>query len=252
MNRVDQRNALSLLMVDELLSQLERAEGDPTIRVLMMRGAGGNFSAGADVGDMLTAQEKVEAGETDAFATMNRRFGTLLQKFDRTRLVTVAALEGAIMGGGLGLACIADIAIASATARFSLPETRLGLVPAQVAPFITARIGPSQTRRLALAGASINADEALRIGLVHEVAADTGALETALANQLAAIGRCAPGALATTKRLLLESSPVPVAGDRDRLLDRAARQFSEAVQGNEGREGTRAFIEKRPAEWQSQ
>nr|WP_255774500.1 enoyl-CoA hydratase-related protein [Microbulbifer zhoushanensis] len=252
LNRPDQRNALSLQMVGGLLAQLEQAEQDPAIRALVLRGSGENFSAGADVTDLLAAQQRVEAGDSDAFATMNRRFGELLQRFECSPLVTIAALEGAIMGGGLGLACVADIAIASETARFSLPETRLGLLPAQVAPFIVARIGSSQTRRLALAGASIGAGEALRIGLVHASVKDARELDTAVAQQLAAVGRCAPDALAATKRLLLDSSPVPLAGDLDQLLDHAARQFSDAVQGHEGREGTRAFIEKRPPEWQQQ
>ncbi|SDK13280.1 enoyl-CoA hydratase/isomerase family protein [Microbulbifer yueqingensis] len=252
LNRPEQRNALSLRMVDALLEELESAGNDPAIRALVLRGTGGHFSAGADVSDMLNAQQLVERGQEDAFEKLNRRFGNLLERFERSPLVTIVALEGSIMGGGLGLACTADIAIASRNARFSLPEARLGLVPAQVAPFVVARIGQSQARRLALAGASIDAAEALRLGLVHSTVTDCAALDAAVAEQLTAVGRCAPAALATTKRLLLDSDPAAAGPGRERLLDHAARLFSRAVQGAEGREGTRAFIEKRPAGWQPQ
>ena len=250
LQRPQQRNAMSLQMLDELLEQLDIAEENPAVRALVLRGSGGHFSAGADLGDMLQAQQKVSDGDSDAFFHLNRRFGELLCRFNSTPLVVIAALEGAVMGGGFGLACVADIAIASDSVKFSLPETRLGLLPAQIAPFVVARIGQSQARRLALSGSSVDATEAGRIGLVHQTVAGPGELEAAVTDQLKAIGRCAPGALAATKQLLLDSTEAPSTAGLAALLDRAAHSFSAAVQGSEGTEGTRAFIEKRPAEWQ--
>ncbi|MFC6979319.1 enoyl-CoA hydratase/isomerase family protein [Microbulbifer taiwanensis] len=134
LNKPRQHNAISLQMVDELLRQLDEAERDPALRALVLRGAGGNFCAGGDIGDMLAARQSAADGDSHAFFQLNRRFGELLQKFNHSRLVVIALLEGAVMGGGFGLACIADIAIATADTKFSLPETRLGLPPAQIAP----------------------------------------------------------------------------------------------------------------------
>ena len=249
LNRPQQRNAMNLQMVEELLQQLAAAETDEKVRALVLRGSHGHFCAGGDIADMLTAQQRSADGDADAFYRMNRRFGKLLSRFNQTNLVVVAALEGAVMGGGFGLACIADICLATRDARFALPETRLGLPPAQIAPFIAARLGQFQARRLALSGATIDSEEAARIGLVHAIAESSEALTQAVNEQLQAIHACAPNALATTKQLLRDSAGL---GDSalEALLDSAARQFANAIQGGEGREGARAFIEKRPAEWQ--
>ncbi|WP_323844554.1 enoyl-CoA hydratase/isomerase family protein [Microbulbifer magnicolonia] len=250
LNRPQQRNAISLQIVEELLQQLQRAEEDKSVRALVLRGAGGNFCAGGDIGDMLAAQQRASDGDAEAFYRLNRRFGELLEKFNRSRLVIIALLEGAVMGGGVGLACIADIAIADSAAKFSLPETRLGLPPAQIAPFVVSRLGLSQSRRLALSGATIDAPQAQRVGLCHLLADGSAALEQELQAQLQAIRACAPAALAATKQLLLASAQVADDEQLSRLLDRGAEAFSNAIQGHEGREGARAFLEKRAAEWQ--
>ncbi|SHE70705.1 isohexenylglutaconyl-CoA hydratase [Microbulbifer donghaiensis] len=250
LNRPEQRNAISLQMVDELLQQLAEAERDPDLRALVVRGAGGNFCAGGDIGDMLAAQQSAADGGSDAFYRLNRRFGELLEHFNRTPLVVIAALEGAVMGGGVGLACIADITIAESNTTISLPETRLGLPPAQIAPFVVRRIGLAQARRLALSAARIDAQLALALGLTHQVAEGTEALDRALEKQLQAIAGCAPNALAATKQLMLASANLRGDEDLGRLLDRGAELFAAAVQGHEGREGARAFIEKRAPEWQ--
>lgn len=250
LNRPQQRNAMNLEMVEDLLQQLDIAESAPQVRALVLRGACGNFCAGGDVADMRAAQQRADSGDGDAFFHLNRRFGELLYAFSNTPIVIIAALEGAVMGGGFGLACVSDICIADHSARFAMPETRLGLPPAQIAPFVAQRVGNSHARRLALSGISIDAREAHRIGLVHELAADESGLKAQLNRQLEAVCAGAPQALATTKRLLLKSAQ---AGD-DRallqLLDTAAQQFSRAIRSQEGREGAQAFIEKRPAEWQ--
>lgn len=250
LNRPQQRNAISLQMIEQLLLQLHSAEQDPGIRALLLRGAGGNFCAGGDIGDMQAAQRSAAGGDSDAIYRLNRRFGELLYRFNNTRLVVVAALEGAVMGGGLGLACVADIAIADANTKFSLPETRLGLPPAQIAPFVVARIGLSQARRLALSSMPVDAREALQIGLVHRLAASTAELDDELENQLQAIRACAPKALASTKRLLWQSAQLSSDEQLQQLLDSAARQFADAIVSGEGREGACAFVQKRQPEWQ--
>ncbi|WP_193164483.1 enoyl-CoA hydratase/isomerase family protein [Microbulbifer hainanensis] len=249
LNRPQQRNAMNLQMVEDLLQQLATAEADEQIRALVLRGSSGHFCAGGDIADMLTAQQRAADGDSDAFYRMNRHFGELLSRFNQTNLVVVAALEGAVMGGGFGLACIADICLAAQGARFALPETRLGLPPAQIAPFVATRLGQFQARRLALSGVTIDTEEAARIGLVHAIAESGEALTDSVNQQLQAIHACAPNALATTKQLLRDSAGLRDSG-LEALLDSAARQFADAMQRGEGREGARAFIEKRPAEWQ--
>jgi isohexenylglutaconyl-CoA hydratase len=184
-------------------------------------------------------------GEKDPVAVQNRRFGAFLQRFDALPQSIVTVIEGAAFGGGLGLAAVGDIAICRADARFAMSETGLGIVPAQIAPFVAARVGVPEARRLALSGERFDGREAWRIGLVHHLCEDAAALEATLSRVLGAIGRCAPGANAATKRLLLTSRTTAL----DTLLDQAADAFAAALRGAEGREGVTAFIEKRPASW---
>jgi len=159
--------------------------------------------------------------------------------------VVITVLQGAVLGGGFGLACVSDIALADHQAQFGLPETSLGLLPAQIAPFVVQRIGLTQARRLALTAARFDGTQARRMGLVHFVEHDAQALAERLDEVLAHVLCCAPGANAATKKLLLASVGQP----SDELLDQAAEWFSEAVTGAEGVEGTLAFVQKRKPGW---
>jgi len=252
LNRPDSRNAMSLRMVAELRQVLAAAEAsaempDP-VRVLVLRGAGGHFCAGADLKDMAQARmqalQRTAGDAADPIAEANAAFGALCVAYARTPLALVAVLEGSVMGGGFGLACVADIALASHTALFRLPETSLGLVPAQIAPFLVERLGYSQAKRLAVTGGRLDAAAALHLGLVHEV---TGGemLETALGRILADILACAPGALAATKALV-ERARLTAPQD---LVAEAATVFSQAAQGAEGVEGVTALMQKRKPRW---
>ena len=180
----------------------------------------------------------------DAVAQANLQFGELCLAFASTPLALVAVLEGSVMGGGFGLACVADVALAAESALFRLPETGLGMVPAQIAPFLVERLGYSQAKRLAVTGGRVSAAQALAIGLVHAVhAADQ--IDAALDAVLADILACAPGALAATKALMAKARLTAAA----ELLQPAALVFSRAAQGAEGIEGTTAFIQKRKPNW---
>ncbi|MCY1339206.1 putative enoyl-CoA hydratase [compost metagenome] len=241
LNRPDSRNAMSLAMVTELRAVLAAVRNDPGVRALVLRGAGGHFCAGGDIKDMASAR----AAGSDAYRSLNRAFGSLLEEAQTQPQVLLAVLEGAVLGGGFGLACVSDIAIAHASAQFGLPETSLGVLPAQIAPFVVKRIGLTQARRLALTAARFDGAEALRLGLVHFAEADTAGVEQRLAESLEQVRRCAPGANARTKALLLASEEEPLAA----LLDNAAEQFAAAVAGPEGTEGTLAFVQKRKPVW---
>jgi isohexenylglutaconyl-CoA hydratase len=176
---------------------------------------------------------------------LNRAFGALLQEVQHAPQVVITVLQGAVLGGGFGLACVSDVALADHQAQFGLPETSLGLLPAQIAPFVVQRIGLTQTRRLALTAARFDGTQARRMGLVHFVEHDAQALAERLDEILAHVLCCAPEANATTKKLLLASAGQP----SNALLDEAADWFSEAVTGTEGVEGTMAFVQKRKPGW---
>ncbi|WP_447750779.1 isohexenylglutaconyl-CoA hydratase [Pseudomonas nicosulfuronedens] len=241
LNRPDSRNAMSLAMVSELRAVLAAVRDDRGVRAIVLRGAGGHFCAGGDIKDMAGAR----AAGPDAYAALNRAFGGLLEEAQAQPQVLVAVLEGAVLGGGFGLACVSDIALTAADAQFGLPETSLGILPAQIAPFVVKRIGLTQARRLALTAARFDGREALRLGLVHLCADSAENLAEHLAQTLDQVRRCAPGANAATKALLLATETEALGP----LLDDAARQFAAAVTGAEGAEGTMAFVQKRKPNW---
>ncbi|KQZ78420.1 MULTISPECIES: enoyl-CoA hydratase-related protein [unclassified Pseudomonas] len=243
LNRPQSRNAMSLQMVAELRAVLAAIHDDRTVRALVIGGAGGHFCAGGDIKDMANARTQGSSAHRD----LNRVFGALLQEVQHAPQVVICVLQGAVLGGGFGLACVSDIAITEHSAQFGLPETSLGLLPAQIAPFVVQRIGLTQARRLALTAARFDGTQARRMGLVHFVEHDPQALAERLDEVLAHVLCCAPQANAATKKLLLASAGQP----SDALLDQAAEWFSEAVTGAEGVEGTMAFVQKRKPGWAS-
>lgn len=239
LHRPEVRNAMSLRMVEEVRAVLGAVREDRVLRAVVLRGAGGHFCAGADLKDLAAGRDAA------AWAEYSRQFGRMIAELEAAPQVVIALLEGAVLGGGFGLACAADVAIAEAGARFGMPETTRGFPPAQIAPAVVRRVGLSQARRLALLGLRLDAAEAARIGLVHEVARGTAALEAAGEAALAQVRQCAPGANATTKALLLAAAREPA----EAMIERAAAAFAEAVVGPEGQEGTAAFVERRPPRW---
>jgi len=247
LNRPEARNALSREMVAELLIVAEFLQKERAIGTVVLTGAGGVFCAGGDIKGFKTSFEapKPKRGKPDPIAANNRRFGKFLNIFSALPQTVVAAAEGAAIAGGLGLMSVADVVLATADAKFALTETSLGIPPAQIAPFVAARIGVPKARFLALTGARFDARAAAGFGLVDIVCDDAAALAAALKKILAEIGRCAPGANAATKRLLLASLMTP----REKLLDQAAKSFAECLRGEEGREGVSAFLEKREPRW---
>lgn len=247
LNRPEVRNAMSLQMVRELRAVLAQAElgagRDDAARIIVLRGAGGHFCAGADLKDMAASRARL-VDNPNALAETNAAFGDLCVAYASTGLAVVAVLEGSVMGGGFGLACVADVALAGGSVLFRLPETGLGLIPAQIAPFLVERLGYAEAKRLAVTGAKIGAQEALALRLVHEVHADA-MLGEALERVLGDILACAPGAVAATKALIAKARFTPPAA----LVAEAAQVFSAAALGAEGVEGTMAFIQKRKAKW---
>ncbi|MEY4509586.1 MAG: hypothetical protein RLZZ450_1708 [Pseudomonadota bacterium] len=247
LERPHARNAMTLQMVHELSTVLAAAEARDDLRVVVLRGAGGHFCAGADVKDLLRARAEPVTETHHPVAQTNAAFGHLCVTFARLSLPTVCVLEGSVLGGGFGLACAADLALADETASFGLPETSIGVVPAQIAPFLVERLGFSQAKRLALMGGEVDAKEAYAIGLVHELHAPGVALERAIETLLARLLRGAPRATRVTKQLLLRAQRESA----DSLIEHAAKVFATQLDSSEGAEGTLAFVEKRAPAWQT-
>lgn len=240
LNRPHVKNAMNHQMVEELAAAFAEAGTNETVRAVVIRGADGTFCAGGDIKDMSIA------GKTESqVSATNRHFGTLLETLQSFPKLLVTVLEGAALGGGFGLTCVSDIAIAEKTCRFGMPEVTLGLIPAQIAPFVLARIGLTHTRRLALTGQIFSGTEAHEMGLVHYLAEDKEVLERQLEDVLIQALKAGPSAMATTKNLLLSNSSL-VEGH---ILDSAADMFATALMAEEGQEGTAAFKERRRPRW---
>lgn len=246
LNRPESRNAMSLNMVTAIQQVFSQIADDVSIRAVVLRGRGGHFCAGGDIKDMASLRvEAANTGSLQPYVDFNRRFGAMIEQVDQAPQTVVAVLEGAVLGGGFGLACVSDIAISRESAQFGLPETGLGILPAQIAPFVVKRIGLTQARRLALLGLRFDGKTAMDLGVVHQVAQDDVELEQQLMDTIQQIKRAAPLASRATKALLHRTLNEPLA----QLLDDAAQQFAQAVGGTEGQEGTMAFIQKRNPSW---
>lgn len=249
LNRPESRNAMSLNMVNAIQQVFAHIADDVSIRAVILRGKGGHFCAGGDIKDMAALRvEAASVGSLQPYVDFNRRFGAMIEQVDQAPQTVVAILEGAVLGGGFGLACVSDIAISRDNAQFGLPETGLGVLPAQIAPFVVKRIGLTQARRLALLGSRFNGETAQKLGVIHDVVSNEAELEQLLADTIQQIKRAAPLASRNTKALLHRTLNEPL----DSLLDAAAQQFAQAVGGLEGQEGTMAFIQKRLPNWTEQ
>lgn len=243
LDRPQARNALSARMAEELAATARTLRADRDLRGITFRGRGGIFCAGGDIRDF---QNILSGGASHGdVATFSRRAGELFHLIRELPQVTVMLVEGAAVAGGLGLACAGDFVVATADAQFALTETMLGIPPAQIAPLVVERVGPSAARRVMLAGARLDGTEAHRIGLVDELAVDAAELTAREATIRAGVLRCAPGANAETKRLVAAATRL----DRQAMMDMAADSFARCLLGPEGQEGVTAFLEKRKPSW---
>jgi len=243
LNNPANRNALDDEIVEGLLAACADASRDPSLRFVVLRGAGGSFCAGGNLGGMASALgQPLPAGQVDPLVAMNMRFGDLLHALSALPQLLVASIDGPAMAGGLGLACCADFVIASTRAVFAAPEVTLGIAPAQIAPFVWKRLGDRATRQLLLQARRFDASEAQALGLVDHVADDLAAATTACLQSLLA---SAPGAVAATKRLLQQVQSHAV---KDVRFD-AAHVFAASLRSPEAPEGIAAFAKKRAAPW---
>lgn len=242
MNRPARKNAFN----DDLISALEEAfetlKGAEGVRVVFVRGAGGTFSAGADLDWMRAAVDRTEADNRDDAMNLAK----MLKALHDLPALTVALVEGGAYGGGVGLAACCDLAIATADASFSFSEARLGLIPATISPYVIQAIGPRAARGLFATARVFDAAYAEKIGLVNEIVADATGLSTTAHRIAREILACAPGAVEASKRLVDEVAGRPI--DRG-LMELTAHRIAAARVGDEGQAGVRAFLGKQKPPW---
>ncbi len=242
LNRPELRNAFD----DKLIAQLDAAIADlgtdPDVRVIVLTGAGKAFSAGADINWMRSMIGCGEAeNQTDAL-----RLAGLMARLDGVGKPTLARVNGPAIGGGVGLAACCDIAVASTDARFGLSEVRLGLVPAVISPYVIAAIGRRNARRLFLTGEVLNAKQARRAGLVHEIAKPSN-FNAAVEDQVAKLLLGGPLAQREAKQLIRDVTSPQFSPEQ--LQQHTAALIARMRISAEGQEGLGAFLEKRKAEW---
>jgi methylglutaconyl-CoA hydratase len=237
-------NAFDETMIGELDAVFAALTEDKSVRVIVLAGEGKHFSAGADLQWM---QRASTAGEEWNLEDA-RRFAAMLARIETCPKPTVARVQGAALGGGVGLACACDIAIAADNASFSVSEAKFGILPAVIGPYVTNAVGKRQARRLALTTTRIGAAEALAIGLVQQVvAADTlDAAIDAITRELLAGG---PQAQAEIKQLFAQLSVGPITPE---VRELTARTISRVRGTAEAREGFAAFLAKRTPNWIAQ
>jgi isohexenylglutaconyl-CoA hydratase len=240
LNRPEVKNAMNSQMVLEITAVFEALRDDRSIRVVVLSGAGGTFCAGGDIKEMAAS---FQAGELDATRSV-AALDVMLRTVNEAPQVVVAQVEGAAMGGGFGLVCVSDIAIASTEARMGLPEVRLGLVPALISPYVIQRIGLTRARELMLTGRRFSGELARDYGVVHEVCLPED-VETRVNAVLAEIRQCGPNALAACKQLIFAVS----GKELDATAEFRAHLLSELRRSDEGMEGMMAFAQKRPPQW---
>lgn len=243
LNQPETRNALAPQVVARLDQAIALAALDKRVRAIVLRGNGGVFCAGGSIGSF-QARLDVNVDGDDPVAARNREFGRFMQRVSALPVPFVVAVEGAAMGGGMGLACAADVVLATIDAKFALSETSLGIIPAQIAPWVVARLGMQAACRLGLSGERISGEAAVRLRMVDELATDSDALDELVAQWLTRICSCGPHANRTLKPLLRRCGDTP----HDALLDEAAALFAGCMR-SEGAEGIAAFREKRTSAW---
>lgn len=234
-------NAFDAAMIGELDAAFAQLEADDSVRVIVLAGAGKHFSAGAD----LQWMQRASTASTEWNLADARRFAAMLARIEACAKPTVARVQGAALGGGVGLACACDIAIAADDASFSVSEAKFGILPAVIGPYVVNAVGKRQAKRLALTTERIRAGEAMAIGLVQQVVAREqldSAVDAAIQNLLAG----GPAAQREIKQLFaqLEVGPITPA-----VRELTAATIARVRGTDEAREGFAAFMAKRPAHW---
>ena len=245
LNRPDIRNAFNEKMIEELARVFRNEAADPKVRAVVLKGNGSVFCAGGDLNWMKRSIELTyEENLTDTL-TLTNMFA-LMNEFSKP---LIGVIHGAAIGGGVGLVSVCDIVLAEKDTVFSLSEVRLGVVPACIGPFVTAKIGASQARALFVSAERFKAPKAKEAGLVHEVFDDRAALDQHLAQLTQNLLECGPTAMTVAKRLVLDLTWPERRARIPDCIEYVATTLAELRIGDEAQEGITAFLTKRKPNW---
>lgn len=239
LNRPEVRNAFNEQMIADLTDVFARLGEMPTLRAVVLGGAGTVFCAGADVDWMRRSADRTEQDNVDDAKAM----ATMYRTIDECPLPVIGRVQKAAFGGAVGLVAVCDIVVAEASARFCFSEVRLGIIPAVISTFSIARIGVAQARRYFLSAEVFTAQNA-PAGLVHEVVAE-GELDARIDAIVQALRQCGPEAVREIKKLI----PRVAEMDRASAVELCAETIARIRVGPEAQAGLRAFLDKRPAPW---
>ncbi len=241
LNRPELHNAFDEHLIDSLTRVLSDIADDDRVRVVCLKGNGKSFSAGADLNWM---RRMADYGREDNLRDA-RALAEMLRALNALPRTTIALIQGAAMGGGVGLASCCDIVVAADDTRFSLSEVRLGLIPSVISPYVLAAIGQRQGRRLMQSGERFDAAMAHHIGLVHEVVA-ADQLEQRGQTIINELLKCGPNAQRAAKELVFNVAGKPVEDD---IVDYTSNRIADIRASEEGRDGVSAFLQKRKPGW---
>ncbi|MBW4707898.1 crotonase/enoyl-CoA hydratase family protein [Roseobacter sp. YSTF-M11] len=240
LNRPDKHNAMSAQMLADLTDAAAKIAADDAIRVVVLTGAGKSFCAGGDLAwmrDQMSMDAETRSAEARKLATMLGALNTLPKPL-------IGAVQGNAFGGGIGMACVCDVALGVDTAKLGLTETRLGLIPATIGPYVLARMGEGRARRVFMSARLFDAGEAVDLGiLARSVPAED--LAAAIEREVAPYLSCAPGAVAAAKKLARDLGPRIDTEVVDHTIAALASQW----ESPEATEGIGAFFDKRKASW---
>jgi methylglutaconyl-CoA hydratase len=241
LNRPEIHNAFDDVLIAELITALKNLESDKNVRVVLLAANGKNFSAGADIHWMKRMANFSEAENFNDAMQLAR----LMQTLNQLQKPTIALVQGAVFGGGVGLVACCDIALASPEASFCLSEVKIGLIPAVISPYVIAAIGERSARRYFLTAEKFDAQEALRLNLIHQIVPSDQLRNTALqiAENLLANS---PQAIVSAKNLIAQVANNFI---DENLIEKTAKEIAKIRVSKEGQEGLNAFLEKRKANW---
>ncbi len=240
LNCPEKHNAMSGQMLEELTSAAKRLASDSDVRVVVLTGAGKSFCAGGDLGwmrDQMTMDRATRNEEA-------RKLAMMLDGLNSLPKPLIGALQGNAFGGGVGLACVCDVAVGVDTIKLGLTETRLGLIPATIGPYVIGRMGEGCARRVFMSGRIFDAAEAVSLGILARVVPQA-AFAQAVEEEVTPYLSCAPGAVAAAKKLARELGAAVSPEQIEHSIEALADQW----EGAEAAEGIAAFFDKRKASW---
>jgi len=240
LNRPEKRNALSATMIAELTDFAKEMARNPTARAIILRGEGSVFCAGGDLGWM---HDQIKADRATRIVEA-RKLAMMFNALNEMPVPLIAEIHGAAMGGGVGLACVCDVVIAADTATFGLTETRLGLIPATIGPYVVARLGEGATRRVFMSARRFDAAEARALGLVADVVPEAELSARAM-QEAAPYLKVAPRAVGAAKAMARKLG-APITTE---IIDASIVALADTWEGDEAAEGIAAFLEKRAPLW---